>query len=109
MASDRILTITAGNFTDLVEKSDKTILVDFWASWCGPCKMIAPVLEELAAAFDGRALVGKVNVDEEPDLATLYKVMSIPTLMLFRGGQMIEKKVGAKPQRELAEWLETNI
>ena len=84
---------------------DKPVLVDFWATWCGPCRMIAPVIEEIAAEFEGKAVVGKVDVDEEPGLAQRYGIMSIPTLMVFRGGQAAAVKVGVTPKEELLKLL----
>lgn len=106
MASPAILQITKANFDTEVLQSSQPVLVDFWAEWCGPCKMIAPVLDELADELAGRARVGKVNVDEEPDLAAQFRVASIPTLLFFKGGQVVEQLVGAKSKRELKASLE---
>lgn len=101
MASPAIVSLTKGNFAAEVLQSPQPILVDFWAEWCGPCKMIAPVLDELAGELAGRARIGKINVDEEPDLAAQYRVSSIPTLLFFTGGQVVEQLVGAKSKRDL--------
>jgi thioredoxin 1 len=106
MASPNILTLTKANFAAEVLKSAQPVLVDFWADWCGPCKMIAPVLDELATDFAGRARVGKVNIDEAPELAAQYGVQSIPTLLFFKGGQVSEQLVGAKSKRELKSILD---
>ena len=90
---------------DAAVAGDKPVLVDFFATWCGPCRMIAPSIEQLAAEFEGRAVVGKVDVDEEPGLAQRYGIMSIPTLMVFRGGQAAAVKVGVTPKEELLKLL----
>ena len=86
--------ITKDNFNAEVINSDIPVLVDFWASWCGPCMMLAPSVEELANNYAGRLKVGKINVDEQPELAMQFRVMSIPTLLLFKGGQPVDQKIG---------------
>jgi len=88
---------------------DKPVLVDFWATWCGPCRMIAPVIEEVAAMFDGRAVVGKVDVDEEPALAQRFGVMSIPTLVVMKGGKVVEQAVGARGKQDVAAMIERHL
>ncbi|NLV98771.1 MAG: thioredoxin [Clostridiaceae bacterium] len=103
------LTLTKANFKAEVLDNEKPVLVDFWASWCGPCRMVGPIVEALAEDFDGRAGVGKVNVDEEDDLARQYSIMSIPTLVIFKGGEVVERVVGARSQGELAALLEKHI
>ena len=90
---------------DEAVNGDKPVLVDFWATWCGPCRMIAPAVEEVAEDFDGRAVVGKVDVDEQAELARRFGIMSIPTLMVFRGGQATAVKVGVTPKEELLSLL----
>ncbi|MBI3879289.1 MAG: thioredoxin [Verrucomicrobia bacterium] len=99
--SENILTLTATNFGDEVVKSTVPVLVDFWAEWCGPCKMIAPVLEELAGEFDDRIKIGKVNIDDHQALATEYGIRAIPTLLLFKDGQVVEQMVGLRSKRDL--------
>ena len=88
---------------------DKPVLVDFWATWCGPCRMIAPVIEEIAAEFEGKAVVGKVDVDEEPGLAQRYGIMSIPTLIVFKGGKVVEQAVGARSKADVAAMLSRHL
>lgn len=106
MASDKVLTLTGNNWTDEVEKSNTPVLVDFWAVWCGPCRMIAPIVEELAAEYEGQVKVAKLNVDENQALAAKYGVMSIPTLLVFKNGEAVERVVGFVPKKELKARLD---
>jgi len=101
MASNSIITVTEANFKTEVLESKTPVLVDFWAPWCGPCKMISPILDELAGEYDGRIKIGKVNTDEQQQLAAQFRVTSIPTLLIFRAGQVVEQMVGAKSKRDL--------
>ncbi len=96
--------LTDSNFDEVIN-SGKPVLVDFWAEWCGPCKMIGPVVEELAGDYDGRAVVAKLNVDENPETTAKFGVRSIPTLLVFKGGQIVDKQVGAVPKSVLNQKL----
>ena len=100
-----IVEITSGNFEAEVTQSGLPVLVDFWASWCGPCRMLSPVVDELAGQYDGKVKFGKVNVDEQPGLAAAYGVQSIPTLILFKNGEAVNKSVGVVPKSSIEQML----
>jgi thioredoxin 1 len=100
--------ITDANFEQLIQ-SDKPVLIDFWAEWCGPCRMVGPVVEELASEYEGRAIVGKLDVDANPQVSSKLGVRSIPTLLVFKNGQLIDKQVGAVPKHVLAQKLEAHL
>jgi thioredoxin 1 len=106
MASPLIVTLTQDNFAQQVTQSSTPVLVDFWAEWCGPCKMIAPLLDELADEYQGKVKIGKVNIDEQQALATQYGIRAIPTLLLINKGQVTEQMVGAKSKRDLKASLD---
>jgi len=100
---------TDQNFDELVLKSDKPVVVDFWAEWCGPCRMLAPVVEELSEEFKGSALIGKLNVDENAEVSMRYGIRSIPTLLFFKNGELVDKQVGVVPKNVLAEKIKKHL
>ncbi len=99
------VTIDKNSFEDGVLKAAGPVVVDFWAEWCGPCKMIAPALEEISVEMGGKVKIAKVNIDENPEIAAQYGVRSIPTLMMFKGGEVADMKVGALPKSTLSTWI----
>ena len=106
---NKTVTLTEENFEQQVLASEGPVLVDFWADWCAPCHRIAPVLEELASDFEGRATIGKVNVDEQAALAKRYGIRSIPALVFFHGGEVVEQSAGVRPKEALATWLDALV
>ncbi len=103
------LEITDANFEELVLKSDKPVLVDFWAEWCGPCRMVGPVVEEIAKEYADQAVVGKVNVDNNPGISMKYGIRNIPALLYFKNGEIVDKQIGAVPKSVLAQKLDKQL
>lgn len=106
MASENMITLTESNFAEEVLKSPVPVLVDFWAEWCGPCKMIAPILDELAQEYDSRLKIGKVNIDDQQALAGQHGVRAIPTLLVFKNGEVADQIVGLRSKRDLKASLD---
>lgn len=107
--SDKIVHTTDAQFEQDIIKSELPVLLDFWAEWCGPCKMIAPILDEVAGDYDGRLKIAKLNIDENPATAPKFGIRGIPTLLLFKGGQVQAQKVGALSKAQLKEFLDSNL
>ena len=103
------LEITSNNFEELVLKNDKPVLIDFWAEWCGPCRMVAPVIDELSNDYEGKAIVGKVNVDNEQEISSRFGIRNIPTILFFKNGEVVDKNVGLSPKKDLAQKLDSLI
>ena len=99
------ITVTSENFENEVMKSDKPVLIDFWASWCGPCKMLSPIIEEIAKEYDGKVKVAKVNVDDEPELASTFGISSIPTLFVIKNGEVTNTSIGFKSKEDIIAML----
>ncbi len=109
MSSELIKHVTDATFSSDVLKSDKPVLVDYWAEWCGPCKMIAPVLDELSKQYEGRLQIAKLNVDENREMPAQYGIRGIPTLQLWKNGELVRSLVGAKPKAELAAFIDAHL
>jgi len=103
------LEITDATFEELVLNSDKPVLVDFWATWCGPCRMVAPIIDELSAEFDGRAIIGKVDVDANQDFPSKFGIRNIPTVLIFKNGEVIGRQVGVAPKDTYAKAIEAAL
>lgn len=101
--------LTDSNFSDEVEKSDTPVLVDFWAEWCGPCRMVGPVVDEIASEYDGKAKVGKVNVDHNPEVSVKYGIRSIPALLIFKDGEVVDSIIGAVPKTHIKKQLDAQL
>ncbi|MEM7049699.1 MAG: thioredoxin [Acidobacteriota bacterium] len=109
MASDKILTVDQENFQSSVLSSDVPVLVDFWAEWCGPCRMVAPHLDALADEMDGKVRIAKLNIDQNQELAVQFQVQSIPTFILFKDGQIADRMMGAMPKSAFESFLDRNL
>ena len=103
------LEIIDGNFEELVMKSDKPVVVDFWAAWCGPCRMIGPIIEEMSSEYDGKAVIGKVDVDSNPGVSAQFGVRNIPTVLFIKNGEVVDKSVGAVPKAQLTQKLDALV
>jgi len=103
------LEFTDSNFEELALKTDKPVIVDFWAEWCGPCKMIGPIVQQVAEEFEGKAVIGKLNVDTNPETAGKYGIRSIPTILFMKNGEIVDKQVGAVPKDVLVKKLEAQL
>jgi len=109
MASEKVQTLTDTNFDQSVLKSPQTVLVDFWAEWCGPCRRLAPTIDELAHDYDGRVVVGKLNVDENPATQSRYSIMGIPTVLIFKGGEIVEQVVGLADKTTFKKLIDKHV
>lgn len=109
MASDKIQIFTDGNFDQTVVKAEKPVLVDFWAEWCGPCRRLAPTVDALAHDYDGRVTVGKLNVDENPNTAGRFSIRGIPTILIFKGGAIVESVVGLADKEHLKQLIDRHV
>ena len=107
--SGNLVEFTDQNFDAEALKADKPVLVDFWAPWCGPCRMVGPIIEELATSYAGKMKVGTLNTDENPGIATRYGVMSIPTILLFQAGEIVDRVVGAVPRKEFERMINEHV
>ncbi len=107
--SQSVKAVTDASFDADVLKSDLPVLVDFWAEWCGPCKMIGPIVEEIAGEYQGRLVVGKLNVDENPGVPAKHGIRGIPTLIIFKNGAVVAQKVGAAAKSQLTAWIDSNL
>ena len=105
---EKTLEITDSNFNDVISKN-KTVLIDFWAEWCGPCRMIGPIIEELANEYEGKAIIGKLDVDSNQESSVKYGVRSIPTILTFKDGEIVDRQVGAVPKKTLTNVIDSQL
>ncbi|MDA3883220.1 MAG: thioredoxin [Bacteroidales bacterium] len=103
------LEITESNYEELVAKSDKLVVIDFWAEWCGPCRLVAPFIAELATEYNGKAVIGKCDVDDNPDIASKFSIRNIPTILFVKNNEVVDKLIGAVPKTKIAETIEKNL
>ncbi|HYG16269.1 MAG TPA: thioredoxin [Bacteroidia bacterium] len=101
--------ITDNNFEEIVMKSNKPVMIDFWAVWCGPCRMVAPIVEEMSEEFHGKAVIGKLDVDNNPNISAMFGIRSIPTMLYFKDGKVVDKVVGAAPKNTLTQKLNAQL
>jgi thioredoxin 1 len=101
--------ITDSNFEEVVMKSNKPVMIDFWAEWCGPCRMVAPIVEEMSEEFYGKAVIGKLDVDNNPNISSMFSIRSIPTMLFFKDGKVVDKIVGAAPKNMLTQKLNAQL
>ncbi len=106
---NKTIELTDSNFSEEVEKSDTPVLVDFWAEWCGPCRMVGPVVDEIAGEYDGKVKVGKVNVDHNPQVSVKFGIRSIPALLIFKNGEVVDQIIGAVPKTHITKQLEAQL
>ncbi len=104
-----IVEFTDDNFSDEVENNGQPVLVDFWAEWCGPCRMVGPVVDEIAGEYEGKAKVGKVNVDDNPEISVKYGIRSIPALLIFKDGEVVDQIIGAVPKAQIKKQLDAQL
>jgi thioredoxin 1 len=109
MANDKVQTLTDTNFDDSVIKAARPVVVDFWAEWCGPCRRLAPTIDELATEYDGRVVVGKLNVDENPAIQSRFSIMGIPTVLIFKGGEVVEQVVGLADKSAFKKLIDKHV
>ncbi|HAA42557.1 MAG TPA: thioredoxin [Ruminiclostridium sp.] len=109
MKNGKVITLTRENFDEEVINSSDVVLVDFWAPWCGPCRAVGPLIDELAEEYDGKAKIAKLNVDDEGELAAKYKIMSIPTIIIFKNGEAVEKLLGARSKSDLSQLIDKHM
>ena len=109
MGNDNVTHVTTGNWDSEVLKADKPVFVDFWAEWCGPCRMVGPLVEEISVEYDGKALVGKVDVDANSKISEMFGIRNIPTILYFKGGKVVDKQVGAVPKDSMIAKLNAQM